>query len=42
MALHANNKTLDALEMLKRAIAVDPRNPLARYQKAIVLIAMRE
>jgi len=42
MSLHANNKTLDALQMLKDAIAVDPRNPLARYQKAHVLIAMEE
>eukprot|EP00967_Tisochrysis_lutea_P143460 scaffold266498_cov30-Tisochrysis_lutea.AAC.3 len=42
MSLHANGKTRDALEMLKNAIAVDPRNPLARYQKAHVLIAMDE
>jgi len=42
MSLHANGKPLDALEMLKNAISIDPRNPLARYQKAHVLNAMEQ
>ena len=39
MALHANQKTLQALEMLTTAISIDPRNPLARFQKAQVLLS---
>ena len=37
MALHANQKTAQALEMLSNAISIDPKNPLARFQKAQVL-----
>ena len=40
MALHANQKTTQALEMLSNAITIDPRNPLARFQKAQVLLAI--
>jgi anaphase-promoting complex subunit 3 len=40
MALHANHKTLQALEMLSNAVAIDSKNPLARFQKAQVLISM--
>ena len=39
MALHANQKTLQALEMLTTAISIDPKNPLARFQKAQVLLS---
>ena len=40
MALHANQKTPQALEMLSNAISIDPRNPLARFQKAQVLLSL--
>jgi len=40
MALHANQKTLQALEKLSAAIEIDHKNPLARFQKAQVLICM--
>ena len=36
MALHENKKTPQALEMLTEAIRIDPKNPLARFQKAQV------
>jgi anaphase-promoting complex subunit 3 len=39
MALHANAKTAQALEMLSNAISIDPKNPLARFQKAQVLLS---
>ena len=39
MALHANQKTMQALEMLSNAITIDPKNPLARFQKAQVLLS---
>ena len=39
MALHANGKTAQALEMLSNAISIDPKNPLARFQKAQVLLS---
>ena len=39
MALHANQKTPQALEMLTNAINIDPKNPLARFQKAQVLLS---
>ena len=40
MALHANSKTMQALEMLSNAISIDARNPLARFQKAQVLLSI--
>ena len=42
MALHSNLKTTQALEMLSNAIAIDRKNPLARFQKAQVLIALEQ
>ena len=39
VALHANQKTIQALEMLSNAISIDPKNPLARFQKAQVLLS---
>ena len=42
MALHANQKTQKALEMLSMAISIDQYNPLARFQKAHVLISLEE
>ena len=42
MALHSNLKTTQALEMLSNAISIDRKNPLARFQKAQVLIALEQ
>jgi len=42
MALHANQKTAQALEMLSNAISIDPKNPLARFQKAQVLLSTEQ
>ena len=42
MALHANQKTHQALDMLTKAIEIDAKNPLARFQKAQVLISQEE
>ena len=42
MALHANQKTMQALEMLSNAITIDPKNPLARFQKAQVLLSTEQ
>ena len=42
MALHANGKRQQALEMLTNAINIDPKNPLARFQKAQVLLSSEQ
>ena len=34
MAQHALKRNGDALELLQHAIALDSRNPLAKYEKA--------
>ena len=39
MALHKLKRNGEALEMLNGAIAADPRNPLARFERAAVLLA---
>ena len=39
-SIHTLNETLQAIEMLSQAIAIDPQNPLARFQKAQVLLSM--
>ena len=40
MALHSNQKSSQALRSLNDAIAIDDKNPLARFQKTQVLISM--
>ena len=39
MAQHALRRNGDALELLQRAIALDGRNPLAKYERAAVLLS---
>jgi anaphase-promoting complex subunit 3 len=39
MAQHALRRTGDALELLQRAVALDAKNPLAKYEKASVLLS---
>ena len=39
MALHKLNRSAEALEALSAAIAADPQNPLARFERATVLAA---
>lgn len=39
MALHKLKRNAEALEMLHEAIEADPRNPLAKFEKASVLLA---
>lgn len=39
MALHKLKRNHEALEMLGQAIAADPRNPLAKFERAAVLMA---
>ena len=39
MALHALKKNIDALKLLEKAIAADPKNPLPKYQRANVLMS---
>ena len=38
--LHANGKSEDSLRELEHAMAVPPRNPLAQYKKAGVLLSL--
>ena len=39
MAQHALRRTGDALELLRKAVALDAKNPLAKYEKASVLLS---
>ena len=39
MEQHALRRTGDALELLQRAVALDAKNPLAKYEKASVLLS---
>ena len=39
MAQHAMGRNGEALELLQRAVALDRRNPLAKYEKASVLLS---
>lgn len=39
MALHKLKRNVEALDMLGQAIAADPRNPLAKFERAAVLMA---
>lgn len=40
MVLHANGKSAQALDMLGRASAMEPRNPQARFQRANILMKL--
>ncbi|KAJ4837287.1 Cell division cycle protein 27 B [Turnera subulata] len=39
-ALHALKRSVDALEMMERAISADRKNPLPIYQKANILVSL--
>ena len=39
MAQHALKRTGDALELLQKAVSLDAKNPLAKYEKASVLLS---
>lgn len=42
MTQHKAKKFSSALDMLHKALNLDPRNPLARYERAEVLISMEK
>lgn len=42
LALHKINRLQDALEQLQTAIDADPKNPLAKFEKAAVLISLEQ
>ncbi|KQK17639.1 cell division cycle protein 27 homolog B isoform X4 [Brachypodium distachyon] len=42
MALHALQRNEDALEMMDKAIFSDKKNPLPKYQKALILVGLQD
>ncbi|KAG8094840.1 hypothetical protein GUJ93_ZPchr0012g18902 [Zizania palustris] len=42
MALHALKRSGDALEMMDKAIFADKKNPLPKYQKALILLGLQK
>ncbi|CAL5039427.1 unnamed protein product [Urochloa decumbens] len=42
MALHSLKMDEDALEMMEKAIAADKKNPLPKYQKALILLGLQK
>ncbi|VAI78543.1 unnamed protein product [Triticum turgidum subsp. durum] len=42
MALHALKRDEDALEMMEKAIFSDKKNPLPKYQKALILVGLQK
>ncbi|KAL6603817.1 hypothetical protein ACP70R_044178 [Stipagrostis hirtigluma subsp. patula] len=42
MALHALKRNEDALEMMEKAISADKKNPLPKYQKALILLGLQK
>ncbi|CAM0909971.1 unnamed protein product [Alopecurus aequalis] len=42
MALHALKRNEDALEMMDKAIFSDKKNPLPKYQKALILVGLKK
>ncbi|XP_062229283.1 cell division cycle protein 27 homolog B-like isoform X2 [Phragmites australis] len=42
MALHALKRNEDALEMMEKAIFADKKNPLPKYQKALILLGLQK
>ncbi|KAL6873476.1 hypothetical protein ACP4OV_013558 [Aristida adscensionis] len=42
MALHALKRNGDALEMMEKAISADKKNPLPKYQKALILAGLQK
>jgi anaphase-promoting complex subunit 3 len=40
MVLHANKKSVEALQCLQKAIEIDPNNYLARFKRGTVLASM--
>ncbi|KAF0931453.1 hypothetical protein E2562_004577 [Oryza meyeriana var. granulata] len=42
MALHALKRNEEALEMMERAIFADKKNPLPKYQKALILLGLQK
>uniref|UniRef100_A0A0E0C929 Uncharacterized protein n=1 Tax=Oryza meridionalis TaxID=40149 RepID=A0A0E0C929_9ORYZ len=42
MALHALKRNEEALEMMEKAIFADKKNPLPKYQKALILLGLQK
>ncbi|XP_062178564.1 cell division cycle protein 27 homolog B-like isoform X2 [Phragmites australis] len=42
MALHALKRNEDALKMMEKAIFADKKNPLPKYQKALILLGLQK
>ncbi|KAL5199684.1 hypothetical protein ABZP36_020887 [Zizania latifolia] len=42
MALHALKRNEDALQMMDKAIFADKKNPLPKYQKALILLGLQK
>ena len=42
MVLHAQKRSPEAMKLIERALVIDPRNPLVKFNKAMILFALNQ